>query len=47
MDYDATGIPAVYDLGRSHGPDVLNLWMVTLRRLPPDDRVRTILDLNA
>jgi ubiquinone/menaquinone biosynthesis C-methylase UbiE len=27
MDYDATDIAAAYDLGRSHGPAVLELWM--------------------
>ena len=27
MDYDLTDIPAVYDRGRDHGPEVLNLWM--------------------
>jgi ubiquinone/menaquinone biosynthesis C-methylase UbiE len=46
MDYDATGIPAVYDLGRSHGPEVLDLWMVTLQRFLPNDCFRTILDLG-
>jgi ubiquinone/menaquinone biosynthesis C-methylase UbiE len=27
VDYDATDIAAAYDLGRSHGPAVLDLWM--------------------
>ena len=27
MDYDLTTIPAAYDRGRDHGPEVLNLWM--------------------
>jgi ubiquinone/menaquinone biosynthesis C-methylase UbiE len=46
MDYDATGIPAVYDLGRSHAPAVLDLWMATLRRFLPNGRVTMILDLG-
>jgi len=27
VDYDVTDIATVYDLGRSHGPAVLDLWM--------------------
>jgi SAM-dependent methyltransferase len=44
VDYDATDIPAVYDLGRDHGPAFLDLWMRTVAahvRAP-----RTILDLG-
>jgi ubiquinone/menaquinone biosynthesis C-methylase UbiE len=26
-DYDATDIPAAYDRGRDHGPEMLDLWM--------------------
>jgi hypothetical protein len=31
MEYDATSIPAGYDLARSHTPEVLDLWMNTNR----------------
>lgn len=27
MDYDKTDIPAAYDRGRDHGPEILRLWM--------------------
>ena len=27
MEYDATDIPAAYDRGRDHGPEVVDLWM--------------------
>ena len=45
MDYDKTNIASTYDLGRSHGREVLDLWMHTVSRhaVPP---VRTILDLG-
>ena len=32
MDYDSTDIPAGYDRGRDHGPELLALWMATVER---------------
>lgn len=46
MDYDATAIPAVYDRGRSHGPEVLALWMDRVAVCLGERRVKTILDLG-
>jgi ubiquinone/menaquinone biosynthesis C-methylase UbiE len=46
MDYDATDIPANYDRGRDHGPEVLNLWMQVVGSHIGDLRIRTILDLG-
>lgn len=46
MDYDATAIAAGYDRGRSHGPEVLALWMDTVAGYVDERRVATILDLG-
>lgn len=45
MDYDTTEIPTSYDLGRDHGPAVLELWMNVVSTYV-SERVRTILDLG-
>src|SRR5688572_28427748 len=46
MNYDATDIPAVYDRGRSHGPELLDLWMRAVARHLGERPARTILDLG-
>ena len=46
MDYDATDIPVAYDRGRSHGPEVLDLWMNTIAAHTEEHRLNTILDLG-
>jgi ubiquinone/menaquinone biosynthesis C-methylase UbiE len=46
MDYDATDIAATYDLGRDHGPGVLDLWMDVVSSHVKERRVKTILDLG-
>ena len=46
MDYDRTSIPAVYDRGRDHGPEVLDLWMRTIESHVGGRPIRTILDLG-
>src|SRR5688572_20838887 len=46
MDYDATAIPPAYDRGRSHGPEVLDLWMQTVERYSGSLPLSTILDLG-
>jgi ubiquinone/menaquinone biosynthesis C-methylase UbiE len=46
MDYDASYIPVGYDLGRSHGPEVLNLWMNTVASHLEGQKINTILDLG-
>jgi ubiquinone/menaquinone biosynthesis C-methylase UbiE len=46
MNYDRTNIPAVYDRGRDHGPEVLYLWMRALETHLHDLKVNTILDLG-
>ena len=46
MDYDATQIAAGYDRGRSHGPEVLNLWMSIVSSHLEGRAVNTILDLG-
>jgi ubiquinone/menaquinone biosynthesis C-methylase UbiE len=46
MDYDATNIPVGYDLGRSHGPEFLDLWMSTIARHLEERNVKRILDLG-
>lgn len=46
MDYDATAIPAVYDRARSHGPEMLDLWMRTIAVHVGDLPISTILDLG-
>src|SRR5882724_11330118 len=46
MDYDATDIAATYDLGRSHGPEFLDLWMSTISSYVSERPLKTILDLG-
>lgn len=46
MDYDRTTIPACYDLGRTHGPEVLDLWMDAVAKYVADRAPSTILDLG-
>ena len=46
MDYDATDIPVAYDLGRDHGPEVLDLWMKVVSSHVEGERIDTILDLG-
>ena len=46
MDYDATEIPVVYDRGRDHGPENLQLWMNIVASCVGDQPVKTILDLG-
>ena len=46
MDYDATDIAAVYDRGRDHGPQVLDLWMNVVSSYVRDQHVKTVLDLG-
>ncbi|HEU4509449.1 MAG TPA: methyltransferase domain-containing protein [Pyrinomonadaceae bacterium] len=46
MDYDATDIPLVYDRGRDHGPEVLQLWMNVVASCVGKQRLHTILDLG-
>ena len=46
MDYDATGIPAVYDLGRDLGPAVTELWMSEVGKRVERTSIERILDLG-
>jgi ubiquinone/menaquinone biosynthesis C-methylase UbiE len=46
MDYDDTDIAVAYDLGRSHGPEVLDLWMSTVSSYLEERAVTSILDLG-
>ena len=46
MDYDRTSIPAVYDRGRDHGPEVLDRWMRMIESHVDGRPIRTILDLG-
>jgi ubiquinone/menaquinone biosynthesis C-methylase UbiE len=46
MDYDKTDIASTYDLGRDHGPEVLNLWMNVVASYLKDQQIKTILDLG-
>jgi ubiquinone/menaquinone biosynthesis C-methylase UbiE len=46
MDYDATDIAANYDLGRSHGPEVLDLWTSTVSSYLGGQEIANILDLG-
>jgi len=46
MDYDRTEIPASYDQGRSHGPEVLALWMRAIASHLKDRSLNSILDLG-
>ena len=46
MDYDRTSIPAVYDRGRDHGPEFLELWMRVIESRVDRESISTILDLG-
>jgi ubiquinone/menaquinone biosynthesis C-methylase UbiE len=46
MDYDATEIPRVYDKGRDHGPQLLELWMDAVASHIEKSAIHTILDLG-
>jgi len=46
MDYDLTDIPAAYDRGRDHGPEVLDLWMKAIGPHLKGHTISTILDLG-
>ena len=46
MDYDQTDIPAGYDRGRDHGPEVLRLWMDVVSTHVGGRRVGSVLDLG-
>jgi ubiquinone/menaquinone biosynthesis C-methylase UbiE len=46
MDYDATDIPAAYDRGRDHGPEVLRLWMDVVSSYVGKRLLDTVLDLG-
>jgi len=46
MDYDLTEIPAAYDRGRDHGPEMLELWMHALENHLQDLQISKILDLG-
>jgi ubiquinone/menaquinone biosynthesis C-methylase UbiE len=46
MDYDTTDIPGVYDRGRDHGPEVLQLWMDVVSAAVGQQHIKTILDLG-
>ena len=46
MDYDSTDIPVVYDRGRDHGPEVLQLWMNFVASCVGKQHINTILDLG-
>jgi ubiquinone/menaquinone biosynthesis C-methylase UbiE len=46
MDYDLTDIPAAYDRGRDHGPEMLSLWMDAIESHLEGRTVTRILDLG-
>ena len=46
LDYDLTNIPAVYDRGRDHGPEVLDVWMSVIESQIDGGAISTILDLG-
>lgn len=46
MDYDKTNLPNNYDAGRSHGPEVLDLWMRTIASYVGSERIRRIVDVG-
>jgi ubiquinone/menaquinone biosynthesis C-methylase UbiE len=46
MNYDTTDIPVTYDLGRDHGPEVLQLWMSVVSLYVEKQCVNAILDLG-
>ena len=45
-DYDKTEIPTGYDRARSHGPEVLDLWMNAIAAHLEGHAVTRILDLG-
>ena len=45
-DYDLTELPAAYDRARSHGPEVLDLWMRTVAEHVDGRSIHRILDLG-
>ena len=46
MNYDLTDIPAGYDRGRDHGPEMLDLWMDAIARHRQGETNSRILDLG-
>lgn len=46
MDYDLTAIPAAYDRGRNHGPEVRDLWMRVVASHVQRRPINSILDLG-
>lgn len=46
MDYDKTAMPAVYDSGRSHAPDVLAQWLAIIESHIPRGDISNIVDLG-
>ena len=46
MHYDTTEIPVVYDRGRDHGPEVIDLWMNVVASYVGAQRIDRILDLG-
>jgi ubiquinone/menaquinone biosynthesis C-methylase UbiE len=46
MDYDQTDIPANYDRGRDHGPELLELWMQAIAAHVRNASIDCILDLG-
>ncbi|HEX9755896.1 MAG TPA: methyltransferase domain-containing protein [Gemmatimonadales bacterium] len=46
MDYDLTDIPAAYDRGRDHGPEVRDLWMQAIGSHLEGQTITSILDLG-
>jgi 2-polyprenyl-3-methyl-5-hydroxy-6-metoxy-1,4-benzoquinol methylase len=46
VDYDRSDLAAVYDRGRSHGSEVLDLWMDEVASHVRGRKVLKILDLG-
>jgi ubiquinone/menaquinone biosynthesis C-methylase UbiE len=46
VDCDRTDIPAVYDRGRDHGPEFLDLWLTVIESRVDGGSISTILDLG-
>ena len=46
MNYDATNIPATYDRGREHGPEIHTLWMNVVAQYVADQSIKAMLDLG-
>ena len=46
MDYDNTGIAAVYDSGRGYDPEILQQWLKLLSDHVPKDGISRIIDLG-